>query len=166
MSKRRRFAVIGTTILLLMGGGVAYAAWTQGGTGVASAQATTVTALVVTPGSPAGLLYPKPTGGYPSTAIGAVYTTVANPNSYPVQVTAVTIGTAMITPLTGQTCAPGSVVASTTGAMTLTSPITIPAGSTGTAVTVPGAIEMISTATDGCQGAAFSVPVTLTGAAA
>jgi len=166
MSRRRRFGIIGTTVVLLMSGGVAYASWTQGGSGVAAAKATTVTPLTVTSGAPAGVLYPKPSGGYPSTAIGAVYTTVANPNTYAVQVTAVTIGTITITPLAGQTCAAGSVIASTAGPMTLTTPLTIPAGSSGTAVTVPGAIEMVPTATDGCQGASFSVPITLTGAAA
>jgi hypothetical protein len=33
-------------------------------------------------------------------------------------------------------------------------------------VTVPGALYMIATAEDGCQGASFSVPVTVTGASA
>ena len=159
---RKRLAVIGATGLLMLGGGVAWASWTHGGTGNASAQATTATALTVSGGTPVGALYPKPASGYPTAAVGSIYTTVANPNNYPVTITQVTVGTVTITALPGKTCAAGSVVASTVGAMTLATPITLAANSSPTAVTFPGAIEMIASAEDGCQGASFTVPITVT----
>ena len=162
LSKRKRAAVVFSVGTLMLSGGVAMAAWTHSGTGTARAQATTATPITVTPGSPVGLLYPKPAGGYPSSAVGSIYATVANPNDYPVQVTSVTVGTVTITPMAGKTCAAGSVVASVAGPMTLASPITLAANSGPTALTVPGAVEMIAAAEDGCQGATFSVPVTVT----
>jgi hypothetical protein len=163
MKLRKRLGVILSTSILMLGGGVAWAAWTQSGTGAATAQATSATSLVVTPGTPVGTLYPKPAEGYPSTGVGAVYTTVSNPNPYPVRVVSATVGTVTITPLANRTCAAGSVVPTGTGPMALP-PIDLPANSSATAVTVPGAIEMVASAEDGCQGASFSVPITLTGA--
>ncbi|MQA33010.1 hypothetical protein [Modestobacter roseus] len=164
VTTRRRIGVVLTASALMISCGVAVAAWTNSGTGAANARATTAGALVVTAGTPVGTLYPKPAGGYSSTTIGAVYTTVANPNPYPVRVLTATFGTVVITPLPGQTCAAGSVVPSTAGPMTLGAPVDLPANAPATAVTVPGAIEMVATAEDGCQGASFTVPVTLTGA--
>lgn len=162
---RRRAGTVVLATALMLGSGVAFAAWTNSGTGAASAAATTATALVVTPGTPASTLYPEPSGGYPNSAVGAIYTTVANPNNYPVTVTTVSIGAVSITPQAGKTCAAGSVVA-TAASMTLASPVTLAANASATAVTIPGAVKMISTAEDGCQGASFSAPVTLTGTSA
>lgn len=161
-NKRKRLAVVGAAGLLMLGGGVAWASWTHSGTGAAAAQAATATALNVSSGTPVGTLYPKPVGGYPTSAVGSIYMTVSNPNNYPVTITQATVGTVTTTPLAGRTCAAGSVVATTPGAMTLTTPVLLPANSAPTAVTVPGAIEMLNSAEDGCQAASFSVPVTLT----
>lgn len=166
MKLRKRLGVVASATILMLGGGVAWASWTNSGSGSATAQATSATALVVTPGSPVGTLYPKPAGGYPSTAIGAVYTTVTNPNPYPVRVVSVSVGTVAISPIAGRTCAAGSVVPAVVGTVPLSPPVDLPANSSATAVTVPGAIEMIATAEDGCQGASFSVPITLIGASA
>lgn len=162
VSSRKRAAVVGAAGLLMLGGGVAYASWTHSGTGTATAQATTATPITVSPGTPVGSLYPEPTGGYPTSAVGSIYATVANPNSYPVQVTAVTVGTVAITPIAPRTCAAGSVVATVAGPMALTSPVTLPANSGPIALTVPGALKMIASAEDGCQGASFSAPITVT----
>ena len=119
----------------------------------------------VSAGTPVGALYPLPAGttptsGYGSGTTGSVATTVSSPNPFPVTITTATIGAVTTTPLTGRTCAAGSVLP-TTGA-----PITLPAHSAPTAVTVPGALYMVSTAEDGCQRATFTVPVTVTGASA
>lgn len=160
---RRRAAVVFSIGALMLGGGVAWAAWTNSGTGAANAKATTATALVVTAGTPASTLYPEPSNGYPNSTVGAIYTTVANPNNYPVTVTTVSVGTVSITPQAGKTCAAGSVVA-TAASMTLATPISLPANASATAVTIPSAVKMLGTAEDGCQGASFSAPVTLTGA--
>ncbi|WP_157937005.1 hypothetical protein [Geodermatophilus chilensis] len=122
-------------------------------------------------GSPLGTLYPLPADttpatGYGSGTVGAVATTVANPNPFPVTITSATLGSVTTTPLSGRTCAAGSVLPTTSAPITLDPPVTLAANSAPTAVTVPGALYMVSTAEDGCQGAAFSVPVTVTGASA
>lgn len=171
MKLRKRLGVVASASILMLGGGVAWASWTNSGTGSATAQATSATSLVVTPGSPVGALYPLPAGttpatGYGSGTVGSVSTTVANPNPFPVTITAATVGSVTTTPLTGRTCTPGSVLPTTGAPIALGSPVTLAANSAPTPVTVPGALYMEPDAEDGCQGAAFSVPVTVTGASA
>ena len=166
--RRRAGVVLGVT-LLLTGGGVAVASWTATGTGQGSARAADVTGLVVTPGSAVGALYPLPadaTPGYGSGTVGSVATTVTNPNPFPVTFTTATLGSVTTTPLTGRTCAAGSVLPTTGAPIPLHPPVTLTANSAPTPVTVPGALYMVSTAENGCQGASFSVPVTVTGASA
>jgi hypothetical protein len=168
---RRRVGVVAGVFVLLFGGGVAVASWTATGTGQGSARAASVSGLVVTAGSPLGALYPLPADttpatGYGSGTVGAVSTTVANPNPFPVTITSATIGSVTSSPLGGRTCAAGSVLPTSSAPIALSPPVTLAAGSAPTAVTVPGALYMVSTAEDGCQGASFSVPVTVTGASA
>jgi hypothetical protein len=168
---RRRVGVVAGVFVLLVGGGVAVASWTATGTGPGSARAASVSGLAVTAGSPPGALYPLPDGttpatGYGSGTPGSVAATVANPNPFPVTLTSATIGSVTTTPLGGRTCATGSVLPTSSAPIALSPPVTLAAHSTPTAVTVPGALYMVSTAEDGCQGAAFSVQVTLTGASA
>lgn len=168
---RRRVGVVAGVFVLLFGGGVAVASWTATGTGQGSARAASVSGLVVTAGSPLGALYPLPADttpatGYGSGTVGSVSTTVANPNPFPVTITSATIGSVTSSPLGGRTCAAGSVLPTSSAPIALSPPVTLAAGSAPTAVTVPGALYMVSTAEDGCQGASFSVPVTVTGASA
>lgn len=168
---RRRVGVVAGVFVLLFGGGVAVASWTATGTGQGSARAASVSGLVVTAGSSLGALYPLPADttpatGYGSGTVGSVSTTVANPNPFPVTITSATIGSVTTTPLSGRTCATGSVLPTSSAPIALSPPVTLAAGSAPTAVTVPGALYMVSTAEDGCQGASFSVPVTVTGASA
>jgi hypothetical protein len=168
---RRRVGVVAGVFVLLFGGGVAVASWTATGTGTGSAQAASVSGLVVSAGTPLGALYPLPADstpatGYGSGTVGSVATTVANPNPFPVTITTATVGSVTTNPLTGRTCAAGSVLPTTGAPITLSPPVTLAAGSGPTAVTVPGALYMVSTAEDGCQGATFTVPVTVTGTSA
>lgn len=168
---RRRIGVVAGVFVLLFGGGVAVASWTATGTGQGSARAASVSGLVVTAGSPLGALYPLPADttpatGYGSGTVGSVATTVTNPNPFPVTITTATVGSVTTNPLTGRTCAGGSVLPTTGAPIPLSPPVTLAAGSGPTAVTVPGALYMVSTAENGCQGASFSVPVTVTGASA
>jgi len=168
---RRRVGVVAGVFVLLFGGGVAVASWTATGTGQGSARAASVSGLVVTAGSPLGALYPLPADttpatGYGSGTVGSVSTTVANPNPFPVTITCATVGSVTSSPLGGRTCAAGSVLPTSSAPIALSPPVTLAAGSAPTAVTVPGALYMVSTAEDGCQGASFSVPVTVTGASA
>jgi hypothetical protein len=168
---RRRVGVVAGVFVLLFGGRVAVASWTATGTGQGSARAASVSGLVVTAGSPLGALYPLPADttpatGYGSGTVGSVSTTVANPNPFPVTITSATVGSVTSSPLGGRTCAAGSVLPTSSAPIALSPPVTLAAGSAPTAVTVPGALYMVSTAEDGCQGASFSVPVTVTGASA
>ena len=170
-SLRRRVGVVLGVTLLLTGGGVAVASWLASGTGQGSARAASVTGLVVSAGSPVGALYPLPADttpatGYGSGTVGSVATTVSNPNPFPVTITSATVGSATASPVGGRTCAAGSVLPTTTAPISLDPPVTLAAGSAPTPVTVPGAVYMVATAEDGCQGASFSVPVTVTGASA
>ena len=148
---------------------MAVASWTATGTG--SAQAASVSGLVVSAGTPLGALYPLPADstpatGYGSGTVGSVATTVTNPNPFPVTITSATVGSVTASPVGGRTCAAGNVLPTTTAPIPLTPPVTLAADSAPTPVTVPGALYMIATAEDGCQGASFSVPVTVTGASA
>jgi hypothetical protein len=163
MKLRNRATVIALLVVAALGGGIAAAAWLVSGTGAATSQAATAVSLTVSPGTPTASLYPKPAAGYGSPSVGAVVTTVSNPNPFPVQLTSATFGAVTATPLAGRTCAASNVVA--TGPVTLATPVTVAANSTAP-VTVPGALEMISAADNGCQGATFTVQVTLTGASA
>jgi hypothetical protein len=168
---RRRVGVVAGVFVLLFGGSVAVASWTATGTGQGSARAASVSGLVVTAGSPLGALYPLPADttpatGYGSGTVGSVSTTVANPNPFPVTITSATVGSVTSSALGGRTCAAGSVLPTSSAPIALSPPVTLAAGSAPTAVTVPGALYMVSTAEDGCQGASFSVPVTVTGASA
>ena len=164
MKLSKRASVVALLLVALLGGGVAMANWLVSGTGAATSQAASVVSLTVTAGTPTASLYPKPAAGYGSTSVGAVHTRVDNPNPFPVRLTGATFGAVTATPLAGRTCAAGNVVAS--GPMTLATPVVLPANSTGTVVTVPGALEMISTAENGCQGATFTVQTTLNGESA
>jgi hypothetical protein len=164
MKLGKRTSVIALFLAVIVAGGVAAAAWLVTGTGSATSQAASAVSLTVTAGSPTASLYPKPATGYSSPSVGAVVALVDNPNPFPVKLTNVTFGAVTSTPLAGRVCAATNVVAP--APVTLATPITLPANSVDTAVTVPGALEMISTADNGCQGASFGVQVTLTGASA
>jgi hypothetical protein len=164
MKLGKRSSVVALFLAVIVGGGVAAAAWLVSGTGPAASQAATAVSLTVTAGTPTPSLYPKPASGYGSPSVGAVVAVVDNPNPFPVRLTSATFGAVTATPLAGRTCAPANVVAP--APVTLAAPVTLPANSVDTVVTVPGALEMISTADNGCQGASFGVQITLSGASA
>lgn len=164
MKLHKRVSAIALFLAVALAGGVAAAAWLVTGTGAASSQAASAVSLTVTAGSPTASLYPKPAAGYASPSVGAVVALVDNPNPFPVRLTNVTFGAVSATPLPGRVCAASNVVAP--APVTLATPVTLPANSTATTVTVPGALEMIANADNGCQGASFSVQVTLSGASA
>ncbi|SFP13435.1 hypothetical protein SAMN05660464_2166 [Geodermatophilus dictyosporus] len=161
-TRRRRVGVVLLGTAVLLGSGVATATWLASGTGSGAARAATVSDLVVSPGVPAGTLYPKPSGGYGAATTGTVVATVSNPNAFAVDLTTATLGTVTATPLSGRTCASGTVVPAQPS-VPLSPAVRVPAGASGVQVTVPGALEMLPTAEDGCQGASFSVVLTLSG---
>lgn len=150
----RRLPAVGVTgvvVAVLLGAGLASAAWLSSGDGTATArggQALPPTTTTVTGSAIAsGLLYPGSSGD--------VRITVNNPNSYPVSVTSVS-------PDGAPTASGGTGTCSTTGvSLTTASPGTaIPANGSAT-LTLPRAASMTSASDTGCQNATFTIPVTV-----
>jgi hypothetical protein len=150
----RRLPAVGVTgvvVAVLLGAGLASAAWLSSGGGTATSRAgqalppttTTVAGSAVT----TGLLYPGSSGD--------VKITVNNPNSYPVTMTSVTAN--------GSPTASGGTGTCNTTGVTLTSGssgTTIPANGSAT-LTLSGAASMSSASDTGCQNATFTIPVTV-----
>lgn len=145
--------------VVLLSGGAALAAWT------ADPAAADRPRIAVTHGAPTGALYPEPATGYPSPAVGTVSATASNLGTAAVRLTTATLGRVDVTPAEGRTCAPGSIVAVSSGPLTLDQPVDLRPGATGVPVVLPGAVRMLPTAEPGCQGALVTVAVTLTGTA-
>ena len=148
-----RVGVVGALVLVaLLGGGVAFAAWSSTGSGNSTAKAATAlaptTSTVSGSALTTGLLYPTGTGN-------AVFV-VNNPNPYAVKVLAVAANGTV-------TAAGGSGTCTTTG-VTLSSaaPATAVAANGSATVTLAGAAVMSNASDNGCQGATFTIPVTVT----
>jgi hypothetical protein len=152
----RKIAVV-TIVMALSVVGLVYAAWTTNGTGSGYAKAGTAQALttVDVSASTTATLYP----GGPA---GDVLIRVNNPNTYPVTVTGVSLnGTnGDITPDAGHSGCTTTGVSFTnqTGLS-----ISVPASGQTTA-TLSGAVSMSNASLNACQGAVFTIPVTISGA--
>lgn len=153
MSKRKRVISISVAAVALAAAGLVYAAWTSSGNGSGYAKAGTAQALttVDVSASTTATLYPGVNGD--------VLIQIQNPNPYPVRVTAIT-GNGAITADAGH---PGCV---TTGvSFTNQTGLTIDiAANSNVSRTLTGAASMTNASDNGCQGATFTIPVTLTGA--
>jgi hypothetical protein len=152
----KKIAVFGAGMAAFMVAGVAFAAWTSNGTGTGSAQAKTAVSLTTSAVSASGAtLYPG--------ADGKATIKVNNNNDYPIRITDVTYGTAAATTASGGigTCATG-----TDGGLVFTnqSGLTLDVAAHGNANFDVNGIHMNGTSLNGCQGATFTIPVTLTGA--
>jgi hypothetical protein len=152
LSKARlAFVVAPVTVLAVVGAGIA--AWSTNGSGTAYAKAATAGAVTLSDASASttGDLYP---GGS-----GALKVKVTNPNTFPVQITAVT-GDGSITSDAGAACTAGHGVtlADQTGLS-----LSLAAGAT-TVFSLAGAVSMSMSSVNSCQGAVFSIPVTVTAA--
>jgi hypothetical protein len=159
-SRSRRTAVVtgAGLVAALLGAGIAVAAWTSTGDGAATAKAGTAQAPTTSDvqAFTSGLLYPGGTGD--------VMITINNPNPYPVRVASIVAGAGPIGVSGaagectdhGVTFTPPAHVASDAG---LDSKI---AAASSLTLTLPAAVSMASTANDGCQGAVFGIPVTVT----
>jgi hypothetical protein len=157
----RKLAVL-TTVAAMSAVALVYAAWTTNGGGSGYAKAGTAEALttVDVSASTTATLYP----GGPA---GDVLIKVSNPNPYPVKVTGVALNgsNADIAADAGHaSCTPTGV--SFTNQTGLT--ISVPAKSGGTngetQATLSGAASMSNASVNGCQGATFTIPVTISGA--
>lgn len=150
----RSFAA-GTVAAALLGtGAIAYAAWNATGSGSATAKASSSQALstIDASASTTATLYPGATGN--------AKITISNPNPYPVKVTAIN-GNGIITSDAGTACnaATGVTFTNQTGAWTV-------APSSSASLTLTGAVAMSNASDDTCQGAVFTIPVSLSGQSA
>jgi hypothetical protein len=144
--------VVLSATALCVTGGTAYAYWTAGGSGTGSAAAAVASPLTTSPVAvTSGLLYPG--------ASGDVRIRVVNSNPFPVTVTDV-VGTGVVTSSAGSACdaATGVAFADVSGAS-----LAVPAGGAAT-FTLAGAVSMDNSSDTSCQGATFTIGVTLTAA--
>ena len=137
-------------LVIGLGAGAAFAYFSSSGTGAGSAstgtlQAVTVAVTTVTPTTPL-----RPGG------VGDVTLKVTNPNSYDVTLVSVT-GAGSIT---ADARHPGCTTTGVTFTDQTGLSTTIPAATT-TTVDLPGAASMSTASSAGCQGATFSIPVTI-----
>jgi hypothetical protein len=140
-------------VVVLVGGGAAFAYFTaigSGGGNTSTGTMQTVTISAITGGdSPTSKLYP----GGPATD---VILRVNNPNSYAVKLYSIS-GNGTIT-------ADGSHSGCTTTGVTFSPPaspnVTVPAGAS--LIHVSAAASMSTASLNACQGATFSIPVTAT----
>lgn len=163
----RKALVSGALAVGLMAVGIAFAAWTASGTGNGYAKATTAAALSSDDASASttGQLYP---GGE-----GDVVLTVRNPNPYPVLVKGIA-DNATITSSKGANCNGSTGVTFddfTYDSATMTAATyTVPAKSAGVdgskTITLANAANMSNASHNDCQGAVFTIPVSISGESA
>lgn len=142
----KRSTAIATTVVGLIGLGVAFAAWTSTGTGsggVTAGQAKTLTVTVTNSGDL-----------YPSTSVDVPFQ-VGNPNSYPVTLSSAKLQN--VTVDAGHVGCDPTVVTGPDVALTETVP------ANGTGVSRPFKVTMSNAATDACQGAIFTVTLKVSG---
>lgn len=149
---KRNIITASMTLIVMVAVGFVYAAWTTNGSGSGYAKAGTSQALTtvdVSATTPA-TLYPGQNGD--------VKLQIHNPNPYNVRVTAVS-GNGTITPDAGHSgCTTTGVTFTNQSGLT----IDITANS-DTTTTLTGAASMSNASLNACQGAVFTIPVTLTG---
>jgi hypothetical protein len=149
---RKKVALVSVLGTACIAAGIAWAAWNVGGSGSGYAKAGSASALTLgdATGSTTADLYPG--------ATGSVKVSITNPNSFPVRVTDVT-GNGTITSDKGAACnaATGVAFANQTG-LTLD----LAAGATST-FTLGSAVTMSNSSDNSCQGAVFTIPVSVSG---
>jgi hypothetical protein len=152
---RKKLAVAVVITIAFVAAGVGVAAWSVTGSGTGYAKASTSSALTLSDAtaSTSADLYPG--------ASGTVKLKVSNPNPFPVRVTAVS-GNGTITSDKGAACdaATGVAFVNQSG-LTLD----LAANATNQVFTLAaGAVTMSNASDNSCQGAVFSIPVSLTAA--
>lgn len=149
----RKPLLFGAVVALVvgLGAGTAFAYFTSlgSGSGVASVGTPQDVTVVNASGTVTNLLYPGATGD--------LLVELDNPNSYPVTIVAIAAnGTATGSGGIGS-CVTTGVSANTQSGLS----ITVASGN-NVAVVIPNGASMDATSDSGCQGATFSVPVTIT----
>ena len=155
MQASRRASIVAAAIAVALIAGAAFAAWTTGGTGHGTAKAKTSVALatVAVPASGPSL--------FPG-ADARVTVRVTNDNDYPVRITDLAYGGAAATTVTGAqgACATG---ADAELVFTDQAGLALDVDAHTSATFDVDGVHMGTGAANGCQGATFTIPVTLTG---
>jgi hypothetical protein len=150
---RKKYLLTLPLVLAAIAVGIGVAAWNISGSGNGSTKATTASAITLADATTftSADLYPGATGK-------DLKLRVTNPNSFPIRITTVS-GNGTITSDKGAACdaATGVTFANQSG-LTLD----VGAGATAT-LTVAGSVSMSNLSDNSCQGAVFTVPVTVTG---
>jgi hypothetical protein len=154
MKKQARFVALAAGALAVALAGVAFAFWTQGGSGSGGATAGTTTAITVNQTS-------TPTGLYPGGPAQALSGTFTNPNPHPVRISAVT---AAVHPFSVQSdsskppCTEGDFAVGGTSGLT-----TVPAG-TGVGTWSGLTVSMVNGTgnQDNCKGVSITLDYTAT----
>lgn len=189
-SRLMRYAVAGgTAVAVMTAGGLAWATWTNTATGTTAAGGGTLSLTVVSVGSTVtNKLFPgSAAGGSGATQGGDLVLNVTNPQNFPVNITSViqngpvtvdtTHNTAGCTSDTAGTPTTNLASFGTNGVWISntkpsgTSPTTytavsglsvqVAANATNVPVTIPNVVAMNSSSNNACQGATFTMPVTL-----
>jgi hypothetical protein len=149
--KRKLIVASGVLVLAALAVGVGLGAWSIGGSGNGAAKATTASNITLADATAftSADLYPGATGNLKLRA--------TNPNPFPVRITAVS-GNGTITSDKGAACdaSTGVTFANQTGLA-----LDLAAGATAT-LTVPSSVSMSNASDNSCQGAVFTIPVTVT----
>ena len=149
----RKFTAGTMMVGIVLAASVAFAAWTASGSGSGYAKASSAQALTTNDvsASTAATLYPGATGN--------VKLEINNPNPYAVTVTTVTGSGTIDSDATAACDASTGVTFTNQTGQTLN----VPASSSAT-FTLNGAVAMSNASHNDCQGAVFTIPVTLAGA--
>ena len=152
MRNKKKLLGIGVITTTLLAAGVAFAAWNASGTGSGYAKATSAQALSTTDvaATTTAQLFP---GGTADVKIKISY-----PNPYPVRITSIT-GNGAITSDKGAACDASTGVTYTNQSGTFDV-----AANSDASFTLLGAVAMSNSSDNTCQGAVFTVPVSLSGA--
>lgn len=148
-----RVITAGIAALLLSVAGAAYGAFTATGSGTGAATTGTMATVSV-----AALSGQTPTTLLQPGASGEVVVSVHNPNTYAVRVVSV-VAAGSIVVSGGSGCTAGNSGVTFTDQTALS--VAVPA-STTQLLRLAGAVAMSSSSASGCQGATFSIPVTVT----
>ena len=156
MRKTKRFAAASAIVLGAMGVGIAFAAWTANGTGSGSAAAINGEDISAEEVTVDPQLYPG--------AFGDLELVIKNPNPYAVEVTEIN-NRGVGFPITADDldCNAAASVSFTDASDTWIVPAADENGDGELAVTLDDAVYMNNDANDDCQGATFTVPVSLVG---
>ena len=150
----KKLSVVLVSVAAASAVGVAFASWTSGGLGSASATSTTSEESVITAGAFAADLYPG--------ALKSVTVNISNPNDYPVVVTQISEGASAAV----NGCAAGSVFSTGLGSDTSSTALAQDGGAAGTEIAANGSgvyrlqTRMIGDATNACKAQTFSLALT------